>query len=163
MIELVYEREQVGVWNKLPWNTSCGIGVRWEVLIRQAYWQWSTHRERTKRCDLVGLLSSSVVMTRVAILAACFPTLLSSGAMRDILCGWDNPKVVVGKPFRGGAANCHWWCHRWKLGRGWGKVLGQASSTWIWEQLLTQMSQAPASLRGFMKGGLTGRVWKNFN
>lgn len=128
MIELVYEQKQVGMWNKLPWNTSCGIGVRWEVLIRQAYWQWSTHRETTKRCDLVGLLSCAVAMTGIAVPAACFPVLWSSGAKRDILRGCDNPKVVVEELFRGGATS-HRWCRCcWRLRRG--KAPGQAPSAW---------------------------------
>lgn len=105
MIDLVCEQKQVSVWNKLPWNTSCAVGVRWEVLIRQAYWQWSTHRETTKRCDIVGLLSDAAAMARIAILAVCFPTLWRLGAKRDILHGCDNPYVVVGKLFRGASAS----------------------------------------------------------
>lgn len=80
MIELVCEWKQVSVWNKLAWNTSCGIGVRWEGLIRQVYWQWSTHSETTKRCDLVGLLKSGAAKTGITVLATYSSTLGSSGA-----------------------------------------------------------------------------------
>lgn len=40
-----------------------------------------------------------MALTRAVILAACFPSLWSLEAERDILRGCENLKVVVGKPF----------------------------------------------------------------
>lgn len=146
MIELFYERKQVSVWNKLPWNTSCRIGIRWEVLIRQAYWQRSALWETTKKRNLVGLPSSAAGWPGLR----CFPTLWSSGAKRDVLMSAHySLRVVVGKLSWGGAARHCWWCRCWRLGTGWVKAPGRlpalepGSSSWprcpkpqeVWEVL----------------------------
>lgn len=146
MIELFYEWKQVSVWNKLPWNTSCRIVIRWDIMIGQAYWQRSTHRETTKRCNLVGLPSSAAGWPGLP----WFPTLWSSGAKRDILMSVRySLHVVVGKLSWGGVARHRWWCHCWRLGTGWVKAPGwlpalePRSSSWprclkpreVWEVL----------------------------
>lgn len=41
-----------------------------------------------------------MALTGAVILAVCFPSLWSWEAEMDILCGCENLKVVVGKPFR---------------------------------------------------------------
>lgn len=44
-------------------------------------------------------MSSAGALTKAVILAVCFLSLWSLGAEREILCGCENLKVVVGKPF----------------------------------------------------------------
>lgn len=53
----------------------------------------------SKEAQFSGLMSSAVALTRAVILAACFLSLWSLGVEREIVCGCENLKAVVGKPF----------------------------------------------------------------
>lgn len=116
MIELLCKRKQLGVWNKLSWNNPHRIGIRWEALIRQAYWHWSMCRGRTKRCDLAGLLSSAAVLAGLARLTGSFSTLLKLRSNKGRFC--ENAKGSIAVLFRDGDTSCCWHC-------SWQRLVGE--------------------------------------
>lgn len=75
------------------------MDVRWEVLIRQVYWQWPACGGTTKRHNLVGCWALLWHWPGLSSWQRASPHCGAWEQKRDILRGCENLKAVVGKPF----------------------------------------------------------------